>query len=401
VVCAATLAADGLRRRTGAADVVALGAAAGLVALTKSTGLMGLAAVLLLWGLAQLRLGHRRFNDVLGTGTAALTIVAVALVLYGPFMLRMQATFGSPLGPPDYNAGLSMQRHDPAALLVNGLRMASSTVVIPAPAVNAAVARGVEAVSRALRIDPQDKEITLASATYPDPRWKPDEDHAPFPVQSLLVLGALGVSLGLRRVPGAVRAYGAAVLLGLVLTVAIVKWQLWGNRLLLSGLGLAVPPAGFWLERLVRHRRRVGAAVLGLVLVLAFAGGYASVLFGIPRRLVGTDSVFTQTEWQQRFARQPWRRASYQAAADEVRASGATDIGLVLRGDQWEYPLWKLLPGRRFEAMESAVPGHPAVTSAAVGAVVCVAPADLCHSKVPPAWHYHQIDNLVAVAVPG
>jgi hypothetical protein len=404
VSCAASLALDGLRHRVSLAarpgDLLALGAAAGLCATTKSTGLMGLAAVLTLWGLAQLRLGSRH---LLGTVGAALSIIVVALLLFGPFMLRMQRTFGSPLGPPEYTQGLSMQRHDPAALLVNALRIGASTLVVPAPAINQAVADGVIETARRLGVDPRDPQITLTSGVYPDPRWKPDEDHSPFPIQSLLVLTGVAVTLVVRRVPGAVRAYAATVALTMLLTVAIVKWQLWGNRLLLPALALGAPLVGWWLEALprrVRGRwRPIVAGTLTVVLVAGFAGAYGSVLLGRPRRLIGHDSVFTLTEWQQRFARQPGRLRIYQAVADRVTARGAQRIGLVVQGDQWEYPFWLMLPGRHFETLESLVPGRPPAQVRDVDAVICVSPPAACHSHVPDGWHYEQVDDLVAVAL--
>jgi hypothetical protein len=396
VTCAATLTVDGLRRRATPAEVLGLGAAAGLSAVTKSTGLMVMAAVLLLWGIAQLRLGR---SGWLRTAGASLAIVVLGLVVFGPFMVRMQTTFGGPLGPPEYNKGLSMQRHDPAALLVNGLRIVASTVVVPAPPVNKAVAEAVITVSHAIGVDPQDPRITLASATYPDPRWKPDEDHAPFPVQSVLLLAAVVVALVTRRAPGPVRAYAGAVLLALLLTVGVLKWQEWGNRLVLPVLAAGAPLVGWWLESALNAKRwrKAIAAVVAVVVGVAFAGAYVSVAVGQPRPLVGKYSVFTTDEWAQRFARNRNREVLYEAAAERLRASGAHRIGVVVRGDQWEYPFWVMLPGRDFVAMESLVPDHPPTPPTEVDAIVCVSPDWLCRAIVPKDWKYEQFDNLVAV----
>jgi hypothetical protein len=392
VAAAATLALNGLHRRPGLLDVVLLGAAAGLCAVTKSTGLPGLAAVLLLWGGAQLRRGLRSFP---GTAGAAVVVVVVALLIVGPFLLRMQQTFGSPLGPATSAENLSMQRHDPPAVLVNGLRMASSTVVIPIPAVNSEVADAVMAVSRGIGVDPQDPAITLSSGKYPDPHWGPDEDHAPFPIQSTLILAAVAGSLVARRVPGVIRLYGGLTLLAMVVVAAVVKWQLWGNRLLLSEVALGAPLVGWWLDRLAEHRRRLGAATVAVVLVLSLAGAYGSVLLGQPRRLVGTGSVFTRTELQQRFARLENRLPGYQRAVAVLEASGARRIGLRVDGDQLEYPLWVMLPGRRFESIASRVPGRPPAKVGDLDAVVCLA-VD-CRGVIPKDWHYVQADNFIAV----
>jgi hypothetical protein len=189
----------------------------------------------------------------------------------------------------------------------------------------------------------------------------------------------------------------------MLLTVAVVKWQVWGNRLLLSMIALGAPLAGWWLERLldrVAVRRRLVAAAVVVIITVSFAGGYASVFFGHPRRLVGTGSVFTRTEWQQRFARQPYRLQPYLTAAAEVDATGARTVGVLMGGDQWEYPFWVLLPGRRLVWLSSFVPGVPPARTADVGAVICVAEALYCRRVVPSGWRYEQIDNLVAVGLP-
>jgi hypothetical protein len=392
VAAGATLALNGFGRRSPALDVVLLGAAAGLCAVTKSTGLMGLAAMLLLWGGAQLRLGARFFP---GTGGAAVTVLVIALLVVGPFLLRMQQTFGSPLGPAISTSTLSMQRHDPAAVLVNGLRMASSTLVIPIPAVNAAVAGVVMAVPRGIRIDPEDPAISLPSGKYPDSIWKPDEDHAPFPIQAGLILAAVAGSFVVRRLPGLIRLYGGLTLLAMVLVAAVVKWQLWGNRLLLTEVAIGAPLVGWWLDRLLGRGRRLASAAIVVVLVLSFAGAYGSVLLGQPRRLVGSGSVFTRTALEQRFAREEERLPGYRVAAAVIERSGARRIGLRVDGDQWEYPLWVMLPGRRFDSLASRVPGLAPANVTDLDAVVCIAMD--CRAVIPADWHYVQADHFIAV----
>jgi hypothetical protein len=255
------------------------------------------------------------------------------------------------------------------------------------------------AVSRGVGVDPQDPAITLASGKYPDPRWGPDEDHAPFPIQSALILAAVVATLVARRVTGPVRVYGGLSALALLLTVAVVKWQLWGNRLLLSEVVIGVPLVGWWLERLLeRAKRRVIPAGLAVIMVMSFAGAYGSVLLGQPRRLIGAGSVFTRTEMEERFARQESRLGAYRMVADLIRAAGARRIGLMINGDQWEYPLWVMLPGRRFDSVVSWVPGVPAAKLTDVDALVCIAPD--CRTRVPPSWHYVQVAYLIAVATP-
>ena len=75
-----------------------------------------------------------------------------------------------------------------------------------------------------------------------------------FPLAGALVL--VGALVGLRRparispdAAGALRAYAVVMLVGVVLHTAMIKWQPWGNRLILYALVARVPLAGLWLTR--------------------------------------------------------------------------------------------------------------------------------------------------------
>ncbi|GGM39337.1 hypothetical protein ACFFX1_31020 [Dactylosporangium sucinum] len=384
VTCAATIALD-----TSSRDVLSLAAAAGLVTVTKSTGLMALAPVLAYWGVAQLR--ERRIART--AAYSALVIAAMAL-LAGPSFLRVHDAFGSPLGPPAYRTSLSTERHDPPAILVNALRLGASTLLVPVPAVNEAVGKAVVGVAHLVDVDPNDPAITQWRSIFPGTRWKPDEDRSPYPVQSALVLVGLAVGLFSRRT----RPYALMVLGAFLLTAAVVKWQDWGNRLILPAFSLAVPLAGVWLERIAR--RKVVAAGVALVMAAAFAHAAAAVLLGQPRRLIGHGSVFTVDDWQERFARLPGQAASYRSAIDEVRAAGARRVGLVIEGDFWEYPIQIELPDTELVSVQSDVPTAPAASVTSVDAVICVSSAELCRRVVPADWRYRQIDPYVVTAFP-
>jgi hypothetical protein len=414
LACTACFVLDDVRRRAGVVGVLSVGAGAGLTAVTKSTGLLALAPVLLLWGVCQLRVAVTDRSAVgwlrgsARTAAAGAAVVVMALLLVGPFLVRLDRTFGEPLGPSDHREGLAMQRHDPAAVAVNALRIGASTLVVPAPQINTAVATGVKAVARTLGVDPQDREITHANSVYPNPRWRPDEDHSPFPLQSALVLVSLGATVLGRRLPGIARVYGFTVLGVMVMFAAMLKWQIWGNRLVLPALIVGAPLAGWWLARLLaptppvarpQRMRRLTSAAVVLVLAFAFAGGYASVLLGWPRRLVGTMSVFVTDPWEQRFARQSHRLPGYLHAADRIRASGAHRIGVFTVTDNWEYPWWLLLPGREFVSLQSAVPGYPAEPISKLDAYVCVG-GPLCQTFAPPGWRYESVDGWVGAGYP-
>ncbi|WP_329106000.1 hypothetical protein OG792_34230 [Micromonospora sp. NBC_01699] len=433
VACLATLVLDGLTRRVTAGSALALGVATGLVAVTKTSGLIGAGPLLVLWALAQLRLGRtggQVGRAVWRTGLASVVILLLAAAITGPYLARMTEEFGHPLGPPRLRDVVPTQRHDPGSILVNTLRIAhtaldtplSALTDTPAGVVADAPAEAIKGGARLIGVDPQDRAITFGRTTFPVQSWYPDEDRVAFPIAgALALLGGLFALVRPRRIssarPGTLRAYAVTAAVTLVLHCSMVKWQPWGNRLLLYLLVMALPLAGLWLDALLRRRtgggtatdrpaRRSVAVVLAVALLAGSAlAGVLAVSYGFPRRLVGSGSVFTTSDWDTRFLRRPQWADEFTWAADRVRASGAHRIGLVQQVDNWEYPWWLLLrddtggTGREIVALQSLVPKRPPADPSSVDAIICTGrPAD-CTKLVPAGWPI-EWNGHVAVALP-
>ncbi|WP_158610025.1 hypothetical protein [Micromonospora musae] len=437
VACAATLALDGLQRRTGLGTLLGLGAATGLTAVTKTSGLIGVGPLLVLWGLAQLRLARRpqtpqstptgaagsaaaRRVPAVRTVGASLLILLVAATVVGPFLARVTVEFGHPLGPPRLRESIPMERHDPASILVNVLRIGHTAFDTPLAPLRHAAATAIVEGAEAIGVDPQDREITFGREIFPEPAWYPDEDRVAFPLAgSLALLGAVFALARPGRISptraGSLRAYAAVLVTTVLLHTAMIKWQPWGNRLLLYALVMAAPLAGVWLDAVFRRRAaaagarpRRSIAVLTAVAVLATSAlaGVLAVSYGFPRRLVGTGSVFTTAEWDTRFLRRPEWTDEFRWAAEAVRASGARRIGLVEQNDNWEYPWWLLLrdaDGRPPElvALQSVLPERPPAEPSSVDAIVCTGPEAACTRLVPAGWRVEYRDYVGYALPPG
>jgi hypothetical protein len=287
--------------------------------------------------------------------------------------------------------------------------------------VRSLTADAVGAVADLVGVHPHDRRITFGVSRFPVPAWYPDEDRVAFPLSGGLAV--VGLLLALARPgriaperPGPLRAYAVAVTALVLLHAATIKWQPWGNRLLLYALIVAVPPAGLWLDALFRHRSgkvgrissvRRSVAVLAAVAVLGTSAlaGVLAVSYGFPRRLVGDGSLLTTSEWETRFLRRPAWAEEYQWAADAVRASGARRVGLLEGYDDWEYPWWLLLreePGaerREIVALRSVLPNRPPADPASVDAIVCTGDRSECADTVPAGWRF-EFRSYVGYAVP-
>jgi 4-amino-4-deoxy-L-arabinose transferase-like glycosyltransferase len=426
VACLATLVLDGVgrpgvapRARIGPGAVVLMGVATGLIAVTKQTGLFAAAPLLIWWGLARIRGGlrvGRPARAVAGVAASVVVILGLTAALTGPYVWRVYTEFGHPLGPDYLRNSITMQRHDPASIVVNGARQAQSLFDTPVPYVSDWTAAGVGALARSLGVDPSDPKITFDNATFPTEAWYPSEDKAAYPIQALLII--LGVVVCLARpVRGAARgtagrhrAYAGVVLVGLALHTSMVKWQPWGNRLLLYLVVLAAPLAGLMLAAVFARasarapvspaagdvapatagarprRQRVVAGAMAAALVVGGAAGALSVLYGWPRRLVGADSALVLDDWRARFVMRPTWAGQYAEVGAVVRASGAQRIGIVQQNDTWEYPWWLLFRGRELVAMQSMLPHHPPQSDRQPDAIVCAGSEQACREWVPGGW---------------
>jgi hypothetical protein len=413
--CVATLALDGLRRRATLGTVLALGTAVGLTAVTKTSGLLGAGPMLALWAVAQLRLSRGAVPRVGGGPLRAVAtsvaVLAVAAVFVGPFLARVTADFGHPLGPPRLRESIPTQRHDPASVLVNGARIAHTALDTPLAPLRGATASAITGMARLIGVDPQDRAITFGRTTFPVTSWYPDEDRVSFPLTGALVVigGALALVRPRAIAPdrtGTLRAYAAAVATTALLHAATIKWQPWGNRLLLFALILAAPLAGVWLDALLRRRaaapgrRSVAALAVVAVLTTSALAGALAVSYGFPRRLVGTGSSITSDSWETRFIRRPQWGPEFRWAAASVDASGARRVGLVQQNDNWEYPWWLLL-GDRHEivALQSVLPQRAPADPRSVDAIVCTGDRSACAALVPRGWRM-EFRDYVGYALP-
>ncbi|WP_233578279.1 phospholipid carrier-dependent glycosyltransferase [Micromonospora sp. BL4] len=442
VACAATLVLDGLRRRNGWGTLLALGAATGLTAVTKTSGLIAVGPLLVLWGLAQLRLAlaadrtptgatavgqvrrPRPVGGVARTVGGSVLILLVAAMVVGPFLARVTAEFGHPLGPPRLRESIPMERHDPPSILVNALRIGHTAFDTPLAPLRRLGAEVIIGGADAIGVDPQDRAITFGREVFPEPAWYPDEDRVAFPLAGALAL--IGVAVALvrpRRIDagqaGPLRGYAVVVLATVLLHTSMIKWQPWGNRLLLYALVLAVPLAGLWLDALFRRqfaaaaadgagtgpgRRSVATVAAVTVLATSALAGVLALSYGFPRRLVGSGSVFTTSDWDTRFLRRPQWADEFRWAATEVRDSGARRIGLVQQNDNWEYPWWLLLrqpDGRSPDllAMQSVLPERPPADPTSVDAIVCTGSQPACAKLVPAGWRL-EFRGYVGYALP-
>jgi hypothetical protein len=322
---------------------LALAGAAGLGILTKVTfypylGLVIIAAALLAWGR-----GYPVGKLVLGGLLAALVII----VINAGFWLRNYATYGHPLGSPDYIGGKLEAGFSPGAPLADGIQHAAQNFATPSEPLNRQLEAIVQRVSSSLGSPAGDFQLVWA--------WN-HEDLAGSPLHMILALAA--ILLGLikpgknQRLP---RWYAVALLLAFVPFSWVVDYGIYRVRYHLTFLLLAAPLIGWALGRWLPDRAQMvfGIGLILLCLPWVFLNQSRPLISWQPR--TRTQSILQIPRREALFANVPELRQPYTEAAGLVKDSACTQIGLSLDSSEPEYALWWLLdapdPALRLEVV--------------------------------------------------
>ena len=328
------------RDRLSAGRVLGVGAALGLALATKGTAYVLAGPLLALLFLAPGRSARARWP------MHAALVLAAALVLNVPHYLRNLEPFGFPLGPRHLGSAiegddrLTNEALTPGILISNLARNVSLHVALPWPAFNESLARGLEACHVLLGADVEDPRSTrlypLERFEITGPTNDPSRTGNPF---HLLLLAGASAAFVLSRSARERRlgvAYVLALGLSFLLFCALLKWQPWHSRLHLPLFVLGSALVGSALER----RTRTLACAAIVMIALAIAPLTTSLL----RPLVGQRSVLRTGRIEQYFPSQPFLRAEYVEATQVVRKRGCRQVGLLVGWDDYEHPIWALLP---------------------------------------------------------
>ncbi len=229
---------------------------------------------------------------------------------------------------------LMMGRKDPAALGANALCQFGSEALLPFFAVNQAIEKFVNGGVGLLGCDVQkDKLFGFSFSGLLGPKFVFDEDYAPNPYHFFL-LALLPFALWLIRFKKNVWLYYVCALLGWFVFIGTIRWQPWITRLHLPLFIISAPLIGLVFDRW----RWVFVFIGGFLLVMALM----TLVHSTTRPLVGPYKLMQTDRRGYYFLKTPESAGIYMRAAAVINASQCRDVGLLLGGDTWEYPLWAL-----------------------------------------------------------
>lgn len=130
--------------------------------------------------------------------------------------------------------------------------------------------------------------------------------------------------------------YFIVVLAGFLLFCFLFTWSPWRCRLHLPVFILFAPFVGIVLSQSLNFR------ITNIIAVLLIVISYPWVLQNSTRPLLGENSVLTTPRIDQYFITQKQFQTPYVEAVQVTQSQNCSNIGLILEGTSFEYPLWRL-----------------------------------------------------------
>lgn len=341
LVCFVYFSLTTIQNRISWTYVPALGASLGLAILTKPTAYLygfPFALWLLFVGIRYL---HWKVWQPLG-----LSCGIIVLLNLGQYSRNLKV-FDSLLGP----TGQDSDSYGLAILLSNILRNLALHLSTPIRSINLITIRIVTAIHQILGVDPSDPSITSPPGQKFDIHSLVNhEDLAGNPQHLLLILLCIVVFVLFRkrlktREQLLWATYLLCCLVGFLLFCFLVIWSPWRSRVHLPVFVLLSPWVGMTLSEL--FKKPIANTITAGFLAISFFW----VLCNETRPLVintkfveerKVETIFNQSRADRYFSSRPKLAKPFLATVDYLAGQSCSDIGLIIGGDTWEYPLWKL-----------------------------------------------------------
>jgi len=310
-----------------------LGVTSGLIILTKGTGIFFILPVLIwLVSSAIFLRSQLRWQQVL-------VVICLVVIINAGFVLRTVLTFPGHTFIEATHEGRTVlnEGFGPDIFLINVLRHAGTHMGTPSEPLNKAIAAGICSLPVAMGINIDDPRATLSGTHFQVNKPTRDENATSAGGHFFLIVIFFLLMGFWRKASSELRNYGFCLLSMALVFCLAVKWQPWLSRLQLPFFVLASAGIGVLLEK-------TRSSILQIVIVSSlFILAIPYTINAYPRHLLGKKNVFMQTREEQYFSMSKERYCVYARISDRLAASGCQDIGLVIGGDDWEYPFWPLL----------------------------------------------------------
>lgn len=313
-------------------NTILCGFSLGLALLTKGTAYVYAAPLILLAATGMMT--RRRWQCV----KTVLIVSGLAFIMSAPHYSRNLELYGSPLGPGREGSRqyfYTNERITPPIVFANIVRNAGLHLGTGSKKINSLLEEGIY---KLLGSEVNNPASTWGKTVFHIRGLSTHEETAGNPVHLVLtVLGAAIILLCRARRAGP-RVYVGLLSVAALSFCTFLRWQPWHNRLHLPLFVLSAPVVALGVSRLTASRLALNA--LGLIMM---GLSLPWLLANASRPLIGSRSIFHKPRIEQYFVDRPRLLAPYCEAVTWVVSNDFRRLGLIVGGDDYEYPFWVLL----------------------------------------------------------
>lgn len=160
-----------------------------------------------------------------------------------------------------------------------------------------------------------------------------------------------------KRAPKWYTSYSLVVSLCFILFCAVLRWEPFVSRYMISFLALLCPMIGYQLQQMTSSSPGLRSGITGIICFLCLTD---VVSMGIYHRNLCVRYGADVAPYGY-FINRSNEYAPYESICSEITASGYSQIGLHMEEDNYEYPLWKMLPDSSYQLEHVMVDNQSAV----------------------------------------
>lgn len=293
---------------------------------------------------------HTKNNIPFSLKLLGVIIITCAIFNAGHY-LRNFNLYGSILGPGrEGSLSYANEIFSIQAFISNLIRNIAIHLGTPFPAINLMISEIVNWLHHLIGLSASDPKTTWGSIPFLLDPINPHEDGAGNFIHLLLIYISLFIYFTKKDIQSKLTiSYILCLISCFFLFCIYLKWQPWHSRLQLPIfilwsplIALALLSTKFFIKRQF------------FVVLCIFIASLPWTLFSATKPLIAKlhskspyykieESIFNSPRSQQYFMNRPKLLNSYKGVTEEIIKSNEKNIGLIISGDEWEYPLFPFL----------------------------------------------------------
>jgi len=323
-----------ISRKPALISVLGAGGALGLAILTKATAYLYALPFLFFFVIWLFVKKFPRKWIILVTLSSIVILVNVA------HLYRNYSLFRNPLGPSSVETGFVMENEvfSIQSVASNLLKNTALHLTTPFDNINRFIEKVINKLHKIMNFQVNDERTTWPGTTFSVNSLTRHEDTAGNPWHFILILFCFVLVLVQRQFKNIVGVYLLLVLSAFILMSGYLKWQPWNSRLHLPLFILFSASGGVILQKALN--RYVYSLIVLVFVILAIP--YLFQNRSRPLADINLVEVSRSRETQY-FNNRPDLYPGYDAAGVLLQEKNCRKVGIILGGDDFEYPLWMIL----------------------------------------------------------